>query len=87
MENYSQQAKEELATVAIGAVNSNNDDDKENVLDEECKTALDGISVQGVDIQTFEDDDNEAVNTTSSKNVDKVVEQSDTGDDESKSQL
>ncbi len=87
MENYSQQAKEELATVAIGAVNSNNDDDnnKENLLDEECKTALDGISVQGVDIQTFEDDDNKAVNTTSSKNVDKVVEQSDTGDDESKS--
>ena len=33
----------------------------------------------------FEDDDNKAVNTTSSKNVDKVVEQSDTGDDESKS--
>ena len=31
------------------------------------------------------DDDNKAVNTTSSKNVDKVVEQSDTGDDESKS--
>ena len=43
MENYSQQAKEELATVAIGAVNSNNDDDnnKENLLDEECKTAID----------------------------------------------